>query len=68
MEDRVEAYLGEEARINCMFTSAEGVGALRIHWFFVSLIKPETQESFAVCLHGMFHVIEIYGPLGDSVR
>uniref|UniRef100_A0A671WND5 Melanoma cell adhesion molecule b n=1 Tax=Sparus aurata TaxID=8175 RepID=A0A671WND5_SPAAU len=36
MEDRVEAYLGEEARINCMFTSAEGVGALRIHWFFVT--------------------------------
>uniref|UniRef100_A0A671WKP4 Melanoma cell adhesion molecule b n=1 Tax=Sparus aurata TaxID=8175 RepID=A0A671WKP4_SPAAU len=29
MEDRVEAYLGEEARINCMFTSAEGVGVTR---------------------------------------
>lgn len=26
------------------------------------------KESFAVCLHGMFHVIEMYAPLGDSVR
>lgn len=45
MEDRVEVYSGEEARINCMFTSTEGVGALRIHWFYVSLIKPETQRE-----------------------
>ncbi|KAM8768399.1 melanoma cell adhesion molecule b isoform 4-T4 [Acanthopagrus schlegelii] len=36
MEDRVEVYSGEEARINCMFTSTEGVGALRIHWFYVT--------------------------------
>ncbi|XP_073347700.1 melanoma cell adhesion molecule b isoform X4 [Pagrus major] len=36
MEDRVEVYAGETARITCIFQSTEGVGGLLIQWFYVT--------------------------------
>ncbi|XP_033970822.1 melanoma cell adhesion molecule b isoform X1 [Trematomus bernacchii] len=36
MEDRVEVYRGEKARITCMFTSSDGVGGNMIQWFYVT--------------------------------
>ncbi|KAM4627451.1 melanoma cell adhesion molecule b [Polymixia lowei] len=36
VEDRVEVLRGETAQIACMFTSAEGIGALQIQWFYVT--------------------------------
>ncbi|XP_070761617.1 melanoma cell adhesion molecule b [Enoplosus armatus] len=36
MEDRVEVFRGETAQITCMFTSADGVGAMIIQWFYVT--------------------------------
>lgn len=41
MEDRVEVFRGDTAQIACMFKSSEGIGAMIIQWFYVSITQPD---------------------------
>ncbi|CAJ1065513.1 melanoma cell adhesion molecule b isoform X4 [Xyrichtys novacula] len=43
MEDRVEVFKGDTARISCMFTTTEGSGGLMIWWFYVTNTRQVQQ-------------------------
>lgn len=45
MEDKVEVFAGETARITCMFTTDEGPGGTTIQWFYKSRFG-ETQRIY----------------------
>ncbi|XP_069390645.1 melanoma cell adhesion molecule b isoform X2 [Paralichthys olivaceus] len=46
MEDRVEVFRGDTARITCMFTSDEGIGGMTIMWFHSKRLGGRQKISY----------------------
>lgn len=61
MEDRVEVLRRQMAQITCNFVSAEGIGGMIIHWFYVS-------GAWHASPHGDALGLIAYESLGDSTR